>query len=55
MEKKIGDYVKVGETIALLYTNNKKAKESALKQMASAVTISNKKTKTPKEVLAVIK
>lgn len=55
MEKKIGDHVKVGETIALLYTNNKKAKEFALKQMARAVTISNKKTKTPKEVLAVIK
>lgn len=55
MEKKIGDYVKAGDTIATLYTNKKNVKESAIKQFMSAVVISGKKVKPLKEVLAVVK
>ena len=55
MEKKIGDYVKVGDTIATLYTNKKNVKDSAIKQFMSAVVISSKKVKPLKEVLAVVK
>ena len=55
MEKKIGDFVKVGDTIATLYTNKKNVKESAIKQFMSAVVISSKKVKPLKEVLAVVK
>ena len=55
MEKKIGDYVKTGDTIAILYTNKKNIKDVALNQFGKAVGISNKKVKPLKEVLAVVK
>lgn len=45
--KKIGEYVKAGETLATLYTNNEAALESAKKMYLDAVSISHEHVEKP--------
>lgn len=44
IKKKVGDEVKIGETLALLYTNKKEAVEPASKRYLEAIKISKEKT-----------
>lgn len=44
IKKKVGDEVKIGETLAVLYTNKKEAVEPASKRYLEAIKISKEKT-----------
>lgn len=51
---KIGDYVRAGDTIALLYTNDNKKMEEAGMRLLDAVVIGEEAVKSPKHILAIL-
>lgn len=51
---KIGDYVKTGDTIALLYTNDRAKMEEARARLLAAIIIEENAVKIPKHVLAIL-
>ena len=51
---KIGDYVKTGDTIALLYTNDRAKMEEARARLLAAIIIEENAVKVPKHVLAIL-
>lgn len=53
LEKKIGDYVQVGEVVAYVHTNNENKAEGAVKNLADAFEFSEKPVKVASRVLEI--
>jgi len=54
LNKKIGDYVEFGETLAYIYYNNDEKKESAIEKLKSAYSIKEKKESILPLVLGIV-
>ena len=54
-EKKVGDEVKTGDTLAILYTNKEDAVEPALKRYLAALKITSEKTQRNPLVYKIIR
>jgi len=54
LNKKIGDYVEFGETLAYIYYNNDEKKESAIEKLKSAYSIKEKKESVLPIVLGIV-
>lgn len=53
-EKKIGDFVKAGDTIAVLHANDASKCALAEKRLSAAITIGEEKTEAPRHILGLI-
>jgi len=53
-EKKIGDFVKKGDTIAVVHANQEEKLRAALEKLQKAIQISQEKCEAPRHVLGVV-
>lgn len=54
LNKKIGDEVEVGETLAYIHTNKEEKIEEAIEKLKTAYTIGNTKPEKYKDILKII-
>ncbi len=54
LEKKIGEYVNIGETIAYIHVNKKDKIEEAIEQIKKAYKIEEEKPERYKDILNII-